>query len=421
MARDLPVNNRLIVQMSKSTVKNLVDGIVELITNSDDSYRRLEEIGEKVSGQIEIFVNRKKGGICEKLVVKDFAQGMSKEELEKAIEFAGETSGFNLGKSVRGLFGRGLKETIISLGEGQIKTVNNGKVSKTSMWVDKKSKNAKYDDELLNNILDTDEQNGTEITINITNDKIKIPEYENFKDQLTKHLALRDISNNKQRTVRLLFEDIKRKSKNESIIKFSYPSGEKIKDQEIRLRGFRDKIKLRIFESSVPLDFQRNIPFGFAGILIKTNGAILDNQYNQSKFSNELSALYFFGEAICEGLAERLRNGETEIIDTNRGGLEWRHEYCQSLSEAIDNVLEPIIITKRKTLEKAPKKEVKETTNKMLRRLCNLLNELAKKELDDTETIIPPPPDIKDLTIIPCIANIQIEKPRILSIYAPLI
>ena len=115
MGKDLPINPKIISQLSRATIKNIVDGIVELVTNSDDSYKRLEEKRVKTSGKIEIYVNRKKGGICENLKIKDYAEGMTKEELEKAIEFGGETSGFLEGRSVRGLFGRGLKETIVSL------------------------------------------------------------------------------------------------------------------------------------------------------------------------------------------------------------------------------------------------------------------------------------------------------------------
>jgi hypothetical protein len=342
---------------------------------------------------------------------------MTKKELEKAIEFAGVTSGFEEGRSVRGLFGRGLKETIIALGDGEIKTIKDGKESKTRLWFDKKLKKPQYDDELLEDIKNTQEKNGTVISIHITNEKIKIPEYENFKDQLSKHCALRDINSSNYRNIQLIFEDLKRKSKNTYHVTFSYPEGKKVKEEKIKIPGYDDKVKMIIYESPRPLDSPRNNPFGSAGILIKTKGAILDNQL--FRFDNDPAGLYFFGEAICEGLEERLRKGETEIVDPNRSGLEWRHEYCQALSQVIEKALEPLVLEKRKTLEKKPEKEVKESTNKMLRRLCSLLNELAKKELDETEEPPEPPPDIKDLTIIPKVANVQIDRPRMLLVMAP--
>ena len=56
---------------------------------------------------------------------------MSEEDLLKAIEFAGETSGFAEGRKVRGFFGRGLKESIIALGKGTIMTLKDGVLSRT--------------------------------------------------------------------------------------------------------------------------------------------------------------------------------------------------------------------------------------------------------------------------------------------------
>jgi len=417
MAKDLPINPRIVEQLAKTTVKTLVDGIVELVTNCDDSYRRLEGEGEVPSGEIEIYVDRRKGGICENLKVKDYAEGMTKEELQKAIVVASETSGFEKGKSVRGLFGRGLKETIIALGEGEIKIIKNGKECKTKLWFDKKIKKPQYDDELLNDVRDISEKDGTEININITNEKIKIPEYEKFKNQISSHYALRDINSSKHREITLIFDDLKRKARYTVPISFSYPEGKKVKEEDVRLPGHGDKVKILIYESLKPLDSPRYNPFGLAGILIKTKGAILDNQL--FKFENEPAALYFFGEAICEGLEERLRRGETEIMDPNRVGLEWRHEYCQALSGAIEKVLGPLVLEKREVLEKKPQKEVKGTTRKLLEKLRSELNKLANEELEETIEIPEPEPNITNLIIKPEIANIQTDKPRAFSVYAP--
>lgn len=417
MAKDLPINPRIVEQLAKTTVKTSVDGIVELITNCDDSYRRLGEEEEVFSGEIEIYVDRKKGGICENLKVKDYAQGMTKEELQEAIVYASETSGFEKGKSVRGLFGRGLKETIIALGEGEIKTIKNGKECKTKLWFDKKIKKPRYDDELLEDVRDTSEKHGTEIKINITNQKIKIPECEKFRDQISRHYALRDINSSKYREITLVFDDLKRKARSTIPIIFSYPEAKKVKEEDVSLPGYGDKVKILIYESQKPLDSPRHDAFGLAGILIKTRSAILENQL--FKFENEPAALYFFGEAICEGLEERLRRGETEIIDPNRGGLEWQHEYCQALSNAIERVLEPLVLEKREVLEKKPRKEVKGATKKLLKKLCSELNKLANEELEETIEISEPEPNITNLIIKPETANIQTDKPRAFSVYAP--
>jgi len=418
MAKDLPINLRIVEQLAKATVKNLVDGIVELVTNSDDSYRRIEEQGKKALGRMEICVDRKKGGICENLSVKDFAEGMTREELEQAIVFGGETSGFESGRSVRGLFGRGLKETIVALGEGEIHTVKDGKVSRTKLWFDKGLRKPQYDDQMLSQSTHTTEPNGTQVVIKVTNERIKIPGYKRFKEQVSRHYALRDINSSERREIELIFQDLSRTLTASTTVSFSYPEGRKVVDKKVNLPGFGDQLALVVYESPEALDSPRNNPLGLAGILIKTRSATLDNQL--FRFSNDPAAFYFYGEAICDGLEQRLRKGEIEIIDPNRGGLEWRHEYCEALSRAIEGVLEPLVLEKRKALERRPEKEVTESTKKMLRRLCSLLNNLAKRELEELpEVPIEPEPNITRLLIKPEVANIPMEKPRIFSIYAP--
>lgn len=415
MAKDIQVDPRIIVQLANVTVKNLVDGIVELLTNSDDSYRRAEHKDIEIPGEMEIYVSRKKRGACERLVVKDFAEGMNNLELEKSLVFAAETSGLAEGKSVRGLFGRGLKETMLALGEGEIKTIKDGKISRTRLWLAKKPQ---YDDVLLRVTQDTEEHNGTEIDIKVTNEKIKIPGYEKFVEQLSNHYALRDINSSSARKITLTFEDSTRKSKKTTIINFLKPEGKKVVEKEIVLPNLDERIKITVYETPTSLESPKNNPFGLAGILIKTNSAILDNQL--FSFDNDPAALYFYGEALCEGLEARLRKGEMDIINPNRGGLEWRHDYSKELQWEIERILEPLIYEKKKTLETKPEREVTEPTKEMLKDLCNLLSDLAKEELEEIqEGPAEPEPNIKSLTVKPEVANLIPDKPRTLSIYAP--
>ena len=419
MPKDLPIDLRIVEILSKATIKNLIDGIVELVTNSDDSYRRLEEKGIYREGKISIYVCREKGGICKKLIVEDFAEGMSVDELNRAIIFGAETSGITEGRSVRGIFGRGLKETIIALGEGKIISRKNGVVARTRLWLDKEKKKPQYDDEMLSETKITNEPDGTKIDISVTNEKLKLPELKTFKSQLSDHFALRDIDSSPRREIWLTFQDLKRNDlKTTERIQFNYPPGVLVLDKEINLSGFGDRVKLKIWESPKELTSPRNNPYGLAGILIKTRGAILDNQL--FRFENEPAAHYFFGEAVCEELEMRLRSGQTELIDPNRGGMEWRHDYCKALGELIEKELEPLIFKKKKELERPPEKEISESTKKMIKNLCTLLNEIAKEELSEAPQVpVDPEPDMTILTIKPEVANLEKDIPRTFSIYAP--
>jgi hypothetical protein len=62
--KELPIKQRILRQDSKLTILSCLEALVELITNSDDSYRRLGEENIKKSGKIDVLVKRKKRGMC---------------------------------------------------------------------------------------------------------------------------------------------------------------------------------------------------------------------------------------------------------------------------------------------------------------------------------------------------------------------
>ena len=83
-------------------------GLVELITNSDDSYRNLEEKERQASGKVRIEIERRKLGQPSVLIVRDRAEGMNREDMFLKLGTLGKrTSGFEKGKRRRGLQGRG--------------------------------------------------------------------------------------------------------------------------------------------------------------------------------------------------------------------------------------------------------------------------------------------------------------------------
>lgn len=353
---------------------------------------------------------------------------MSKEELKKAIEFGGEASGFAKGQTVRGLFGRGLKEAIISLGEGEIYTIKNDTLNIAKVWWDKVKNKPLYGlrDEIkdlsveVRRSIGIEQGSGTLVKIDVKNERIKVPELDTLKHQLSNHFALRQINSSDKRTVLLTFEDVKRSMKTSNVkISFEHPEGELVYEGEIEMPSYGDFLKIRVLKSPTLLESPYLNPFSKAGLLIRTEAAILDKKL--FKYEAEPAACYFWGEVFCEGMARRIREGDTGIIDLNRGGIEWHHEYCQCLQMMLEKILDPLIQEKRRELEKPEeKKEISEPTKKMLRKLCDLLNGLAKKEFEEWEPPAEPDGKIEKLTILPRYANIQLDTPRPLSVYAPL-
>ena len=153
---------------------------------------------------------------------------------------------------------------------------------------------------------------------------------------------------------------------------------------------------------------------------MKTEDAILDNQL--FKYDGDAAAFYFWGEVYCNGIAPKLREAakqgkESEIIDLTRKGLNWRSDYCRSIQKMIEKQLTPLIQKKKKELEKGEKKEVSQTTKNVLKNICKLLDKLAKKEFKEWEG--PVSKEFQELTLVPAYANIEVNKARPLSVYAP--
>ncbi len=425
-ARPIPMDTARVQKQSTATIRHIVDAIVELLTNSDDSYRRLEADGHRTWGEIKIYVRRLKGARCERLEVIDFAEGMDGNELEQALTFAGATSGFEERRSVRGLFGRGLKEVITALGKGEIYTVKDNELCIANVWWDSK-KGLMY--EPLESPYTPSKQereeigivqgNGTAVRIIVTNEKIKCPLLGNFLGQICNHYALRDINSSRNRKITLEFEYVEKKTeKMVETISYERPKTKKtIFENTIGVPGYGDQIQVIIYESEGKLENPYNNPQARAGLLIKTSGAILDNQL--FKYQSEYAGRFFFGEVVCEGLAERIREGDWGIITPDRTGINWRHQYCETLRRKLEDILEPYIEEKRKQLEVKPTTAPSERTKKMLMKVCSLLNRLVKEELSEVPPIDRPGKEpLKQLTIIPEKANIQTE--RIFSVYAPL-
>src|SRR6266704_830993 len=104
-------------------------GIAEYVTNSDDSYRRLRKFSDQ---KIEVEIHSRRGRHIDKLVIRDFAEGMSLEDFEnKFFLYFESASGRRDGELVSGRFGTGGKAyAIMNFEHCWITSVKDGLESK---------------------------------------------------------------------------------------------------------------------------------------------------------------------------------------------------------------------------------------------------------------------------------------------------
>jgi len=376
------IEEEVALEQAKGTISNVIDAVIELTTNSDDSYLSLENEGLDFSGDINIYIERQKGGSLLELRVSDEATGMKPEVIKKILCYGKRTSKIYEGINVRGFFGRGLKESIIALGEGEIISISDGiKTHGKYFWDYTKNKLAWQTKSLEK----TKDKSGTTIIIKTREDEnVDCPTFNTIVEKISNHFALREILKTGKRRIKLTFKSKGYKKDaplREELLKYVPPTGQQIENKKIFLKGF-GVIWLKLFESNKPLDYTRNDPGSLAGILIKTTNATLDNQL--FGFDNDTYAHYFFGEIRSPGIAEKIRESVRGLIKPDRTGLNWRHEYCKELELEAQKVLAHHIQRKRKQEETiTPKVTMPKERLAKINNLVRKLNKLSKELLGE--------------------------------------
>jgi len=418
--RPLPIDPNIVAQLAQSTIKSVVEAAVELVTNSDDSYRRLEESGVEVDGTIDVHVIREKGGACRLLEVADRAEGMDSAALEKAVTFAAQSSGFFQGRSVRGLFGRGLKEAIIGLGSGEVHTVRNGRESAVKIFME--GGQPKY--QILRKDRDAlGQPPGTRVIVEVLDNKVQCPTFDVLHRQLSNHFALREIIQSPNRRVNLKLDDSGRKRKRGAgelkqirRLSFQAPAGTLVVSRAVDVPEL-GQVAVSIYESDEKLDFKPFDPGSVAGIVVKTEGAVVDSRL--FGYENDEASHYFFGTVDCPEIARCVRSGDYGILDPNRSGLDWRHQRCRALDAAVKDILRPLVERKRKQLAGSVGRPVRDEYKRKLRDVCRLLNSLAQSELEDLPEWGSGGTEVTTLIIRPETGYADPNMPRTFFVYLP--
>lgn len=366
----IEIDPRVPFQQARQAIKYLVDASVELVTNSDDSYRRM---GIDSGGGISLTLNRIKQGKWRYFKVSDNAEGMDLDRLREALIYGRSASGFEKGQPVRGLWGRGLKETILAIGSGTLETVSNGKYAKVEVWWDNAQRTANW---RLAEYNTTDEPNGTTITVTPSQEcTINAPLAENFRDQVANHYSLRDIWVRREGELRVDGRPGRGLTALVLPIQFRQPEGEQVLLK--RLNTPVGDAVIRVWESATPLPYNRAEPFSLAGFVVKSENASLDNTLLGLE-ADEL-ARHFWGEVVCDGLAEHIRRGDEGLLTTTRQGLDWRHKSLRDLQSTLREEVKPLIEDIRRRTSAGTSSSIPEQLKKSL---TDLLNRLASDELD---------------------------------------
>jgi hypothetical protein len=401
LSRKLQYADRVALQQADQAIrKDVLRALVEIITNSNDSYTRLEDAGMHVSGEIIIDIWRKRKNSVVR--VRDFAEGMDDAHMDKVVGTYGEaTSGLKEDMHVRGMWGRGLKDAIFGLGYGYVNSIQGNFLYRSSLLLKDGVPTFELDEPIpvtdeLRDAVGIPYGNGTEIEIIISRDDVKIPQYDNLRNYLQRHFELRTIMGSQSRLIILRNLAGKNRVRDEHVLSYKPPKGEKVLDEYFDIEGFPASVHLQLLRSKIQLSTRgEEGDYADAGLLVISEGTVIS--LTMLKFENDPYASFFYGSIRCDYLHELLKNDEP-ILTATRDGINWTLPFTKALKEAVEDHIEPLVQVEREHAMQDEQMKLDKRLRKKLDKTIRELNVIASSELrvargssSDGSELEPPP------------------------------
>jgi len=362
---------------------NVIRALVELITNSDDSYIRLDEMEKESKGEIDIIY--KKDGYSGIFAVRDFAEGMSLDDVRNNFRrYGAATSGLKVGKGVRGYFGQGAKDALAGMTDGQICTFKDDQFVECKIFIKDDRPMYKISDPVpANSKLRNQhaiEKNGTVAYFKVDPQKTgdTVPRVDTVQRELANNAFLRGIMTNPQRKIFLIDDDTKERRE----MRYKMPQGKEIMQQDFVVaygRYGNFPIHFVLFRADTELTQTGDDRDG--GLLLVDNkNAVLG--ISLFKYDNEPLAVRFFGEVRISRFRELLEK-EEPVLDEERSGLVVRHPFCQKLIKEIEDRLAINIQEERARKQREEQSRFDREETDRYRKAFSILNKIALEEAEE--------------------------------------
>ena len=353
-------------QFEKGVGRSIAKVLTELITNADDSYRRIEEEcrrtgdleKEKEAKPIIIVIDRGKKTIS----VIDQAQGFDVKRMEECfVPYGGESSDRRQGITTRSLFGKGLRDVLFTQTRGIVKSIwDNKSCIAEFRWRSKDGQNRPGVDIKPGPRVAKDlregwgiVRNGTSVEFRIRED-IALPRHQVLAERLSNFYMLRLINSNPKR--RVIVKSIYSGDRiEESPITYSPPIGELRLSQEITLEyeSFPPiQGSIEIFRSAEDLvQDEHGYEERQGGLLITDED---DNVLDLTLFeyNRDVAARKLFGRVKLNGIGKIIREKlnarePEEILTETRDGFNKDHSLHKLLSKRMSAILKPLVEKER--------------------------------------------------------------------------
>ncbi len=337
--KDVEGSKRISQQTMLKSITSLTQALVELITNVDDAYERLNQPNKKYRGNCAIFYDR--GGETRPTTVKvsDRAAGMDSEKLYSVLKKHGDK--IKSEGASRGFFARGLIDTS-SIADVFIQTIKNKKITTAQIKnqtmqykiLDKDIPINKMNKMLAKNVEGFDFykekklRDGTDIILKIPPKIINIPQVKSLVNNLKTQYQLRNILSEEKNSEfkNTLDLNLFDKKKEKYSIIFSAPKAELIIDKIITLEpreGKKIKAVFKLYKTKNPMD-ELSQEYRHYGILVQGIKAIYENSFLEESLDNESILKSYYGILKCDYIDElaleweKKREKDEKYLSDNR-------------------------------------------------------------------------------------------------------
>jgi len=438
ISKDMKVAKRVYKQLSDESMSSLWEAIVEFITNVDDSYERLAKSKKENKWFGKCLFDYTPGGKRNNtiLVIKDQAEGMNYETLEKCFGNYGERQS---GAASRGIAGRGAKDaasignvTVISIKDGVYSQIKIDHLTRKFQvfYKNEKARSKHYQLIGLKN-----GKNGTAIQLEISPEKTGY--HLRGSDLLKKiplHYALSEMLDNNKKALALRF-----KSKNEDAILTHYePQGDLVEEKTFYINKYKEKfgedskVTFKLFKSKVALDSgEGDRRFRQWGVSVIGKKAVHEKSLLDSTYDISPEGKYYFG-SLKSNLITCLLNDYDEkqsqnkptsidnpqsIIDLKRvEGLKRVHPAVEELFRIPKELIKKHILDDRNSEENKniENENTKDTLDELAKECAKLMDDLYEEDDANIDGI---QIELNQWKFIPPKQNIQVGQKKYIYAY----
>ncbi|MGV3740904.1 MAG: hypothetical protein ACO1NO_01180 [Burkholderiaceae bacterium] len=375
----IPVDQR-VIDIDSRRFSSIEKALVELITNSDDSYARLETAGAQASGSILVQYERHRNAAL--LSVTDQAEGMPFDTACFILSYGGAHSPLAQGVGGgRGYFGRGLKQAIFGLGYGWMESIHAGRLSRIELFRGESGEYLYEDGGQDRAATDADRErlgipgNGTRVAIVIENSRVNISQFASLVQSLANNFYLRDVL--ARRHVEAVHLKKGREIERSGRVKFVEPPAVVLLGPDAKgqfqhgkeTHAFTLTLKRALDAELVHRGDERT-----GGLTVVSGTAVLDCQLFD--YENQVGTEYLFGTVCCPALLEKLGQG-VAVISDERAGLNAKAPFVAAFYKAVSKMIAPFVMAEKEKLKHLERATTSGRTAHMIEHILQRMNHAA--------------------------------------------